>query len=349
MYVRDIQPWRPTPLERGIPVPGTWTRAFDDVNLLGVARPFAMPLPKWVRDYRIKEWQAFQIQDERYYLTASLVNAKYYRLGRVTLWDKETKEKLHFNKALPFGAWRLPRGLSNAAITSRSYGFYFRIHDWLDADLVELDLDIEATGKRPSFTAHVELDLHRAHSTPLVVCLPFSERRCLCAYKALAPARGDLVFGGRHITLNSSTASGFVQDYKGFYPYRMRNTWCSGFGFDLAGRRFGFTAAENQARDSFRNNENALWLEGKLHPLPPVRITMPDGVNADWVIQDLEGMVDLTFTPRERSSSAFDLILSRSEYHSPFGVFNGMVMSSEGEKVAVRNLWGFGEKLYVRV
>ena len=82
MYVRDMQPSRPTPLERGIPVPGTWTRAFDDVNLLGVVRPFAVPLPRWLRDYRLKEWQASQVQDERYYLTAALINAKYYRMAK---------------------------------------------------------------------------------------------------------------------------------------------------------------------------------------------------------------------------------------------------------------------------
>ncbi|OHE74662.1 MAG: hypothetical protein A2413_16565, partial [Treponema sp. RIFOXYC1_FULL_61_9] len=340
---------RATPLENNRPVHGTWTRPFDDVDPLGVARPFALPLPRWMRNYRVKEWQSFQAQDERYYLTAALLNAKYYRVAQVTLWDKETKEKLVFRKALPFGAWRFPRSLSNSSVTSRSYGFYFRIHDWLDADLVELDLDIEPTRKRPSFTAHVELDLARDLATPLVVSLPFSGQRFMYAYKALAPARGDLVFGGRHISFDPKKSSGILHDFKGFYPYRMRNTWASGFGFDGAGRRFGFDLAENQAKDAFRQNENALWLEGRLYPLPPVRITMPNGIENEWIIQDLEGMVDLTFIPREREDYSFDLLLTRCDYRAPLGVFNGMVMTSEGEKLAVRNLWGFGEKLYIRV
>jgi len=349
MYVRDIQSSRSTPLEKGIPVNGTWTRAFDDVNFLGIPRPYALPLPKWMRNYRLKEWQSFQAQDDRYYLTAVLVNAKYYRMAQVTLYDKETKEKLVFNKALPFGAWRFPRCLSNSSITSRSYGFYFRIHDWLDADLVELDLDIEATRKRPSFTAHIEIDLPRTLSTPLVVCLPFSEQRCMYAYKALAPIRGDLVFGGRHISFDPEKASGFLQDFKGFYPYRMKNTWCTGFGFDGLGRRYGFSVAENQTKDSFRNNENAFWVDGVLHPLPPVRITQPNGLESDWIIQDLEGMVDLTFTPKENANFTFDYLVTRSDYRSPLGVFNGMVSTAEGDKISFRNLWGYSEKLYIRV
>jgi len=349
MYVRDVLPPRPSPIEHGVPVAGTWNRPFAEVELLDVVRPFALPVPKSLRNLRIKEWQAFQIQDERYYLTASIVNVKYYRVAQVTLWDKETKEKLEFRKALPFGAWRFPRSLSNSAVTSRSYGFYFRIHHWLDADLVELDLDVEPTRKRPSFTAHVELDLRPAAATPLVTCLPFSDRRFMYSYKTLAPVRGDLVFGGRHIALSPQSASGLMFDYKGFFPYRMQGAWSTGFGHDASGRRFGFSIVESQIKDSFKNNENALWLDGRVHPLPPVRTTFPNGVEKDWVIQDLEGMVDLTFTPRESNAFAFNLLLTRCEYRSPFGVFNGMLMTADGEKLPVRNLWGFGEKLYLRV
>ena len=298
---------------------------------------------------RVKEWQSFQIQDERYYLTASLINMKFFRMARVALWDKETKEKLEFQKGLPFGAWRFPHSLANSAVTSRSYGFYFRIHNWLAADLVELDLDIEATRKRPSFTAHIELDMRTDASAPLVACLPFSERRCMYTYKNLASARGDLVFGGRHITLSPQTACGVVSDYKGFYPYRIQTVWTTGFGFDSSGRRFGFSISDSPVKEAFRNNENVLWVGERMNPLPPVRITRPNGLEKDWVIQDLEGMVDLTFTPREFNSFSFNLLLTRCDYRAPFGVFNGMVMTSEGEKIIIRNLWGFGEKLYLRV
>jgi hypothetical protein len=169
------------------------------------------------------------------------------------------------------------------------------------------------------------------------------------AYKALCPVRGDLVFGGRHVSFGTQKTSGLVSDYKGFFPYRMNNTWCTAFGLDSQNRRYGFSIVENQAKENFRNNENALWLEGTLTPLPPVRITMPEGPESDWVIQDLEGMVDLTFSPKEHARYAFDFIVSRSEYNAPFGVYNGMVLTSGGEKIGVRNLWGFGEKLYLRV
>ncbi|MDR1949755.1 MAG: DUF2804 domain-containing protein [Spirochaetaceae bacterium] len=349
MYTREIQAPRTTPIENGKPLQGTWTRAFDDVDLLSIQRPFSVPLPGWIRDSRVKEWESFAVQDDNFYLDAILINLKYYRAAQVFLYEKASKERMVFKKLLPFSGWRLPRGLANASIESRSYGFFFRIHDWLDADTIRVDLNIQATRNRPAFTAHLKYDLDEKKTTPMVVTLPFSERRCMYAYKALAPVRGDMVFGGRHISLEPAKTTGIFCDFKGFYPYFTRSFWCTGLGIDAENRRIGFSIAENQTRETYKNNENALWVNGRLTPLPPVRITIPNGTEADWVVQDVEGMVDLTFTPQEPLRSALDLILTKAEYDSPLGFYNGMLMDSDGTEIPVRNLWGIGEKLYLRV
>jgi hypothetical protein len=302
-----------------------------------------------MRDSRIKEWESFIIQDERVYLEAVLGNMKLYRLAQVFLYDKDTRERFTFRKVIPGSGWRLPRSLANASVDSRSYGFFFRIHNWLDADTIKLDVNVEATRRRPAFTAHAEFDLNRAGTIPMAVSLPFSGRRCMYAFKAFTSVRGDMVFGGRHMSLNPDKCSGFFHDYKGFFPYRARMIWCEGMGFDGEGRRFGFSIVENQTRETQKNNENALWINGELSPLPPVRITMPGGIESDWIIQDLEGMVDLVFTPREPIRGGTNLVITRADYETPLGYYNGMLLSSGGEQIQVRNLWGMGEKLYLRV
>jgi hypothetical protein len=319
------------------------------VDLLDIRRPYSWPLPRWIRDSRIKEWQSFIIQDDRFYLEAILGNMKLYRLAQAFLYDKDTQERFIFRKVIPGGGWRLPRSLANASVDSRSYGFFFRIHNWLDADTVKLDLNIEAARRRPAFTAHAEYKLARTETAPMAVNLVFSGRRCMYVYKTFAPVRGDMVFGGRHISLNPEKCSGFFHDYKGFYPYRMRVVWCPGMGFDGEGRRFGFNIVENQAREPHKNNENALWINGELSPLPPVRITMPGGVESDWIIQDIEGMVDLVFTPRELIRTGTLMVISNTEYVTPLGYYNGVLVSSGGERIQIRNLWGMGERLYLRV
>jgi hypothetical protein len=349
MYTREIRENQPAPIEKGMPVQGTWTRAFDEVDLLGIQRPFFFPLPGWIRDSRIKEWESFMIQDDHFYLQAILSNMKLFRMAQIFLYDKETKEQLRFRKIIPLSGWRIPRSLYNASVDSRSYGFFFRIHDWLDADTIKLDLDIEATRRRPSFTAHAEYQIEGNTAPPLVVNLLFSDRRCMYAYKMLSAVRGDMVFGGRHISLDPAKTSGIFCDFKGFYPYRMLSVWCQACGFDGENRRYGFSIAENQTKESFKNNENALWVDGRLTPLPPVRITMPSGLDADWIIQDMEGMVDLVFTPQERIRSGINLFFTNVDYGAPLGFFNGMVVTADGSRIQVHNVWGLGERLYLRV
>ncbi|MDR1029455.1 MAG: DUF2804 domain-containing protein [Treponema sp.] len=349
MYTREIQAMRASPIEQGKPLQGTWIEAFDEVDLMTIHRPFPCPLPRWLLDYRIKEWESFVIQDDRFCLEAMFSNVKCYRWVQVVLYDKTTKERLQFRKIMPFNGWRMPRSLANTSIDSRSYGFFFRIHNWLDTDTIRVDMDIGATRKHPSFTAHLEYDVDRSRISPLVVNLLFAERRCMYAYKVLAPVRGDMVFGGRHLSLDPAKTLGFFGDFKGYYPYRMHSVWCTGFGFDTGNRYFGFSIAENQAKETFKNNENALWVNGRLSPLPPVYITMPHGIQSDWIIQDMEGMVDLVFSPKEFIHNELNVLLVKTEFDTPLGFYNGTVLDGEGNPISVHNLWGLGEHLYLRV
>jgi hypothetical protein len=76
---------------------------------------------------------------------------------------------------------------------------------------------------------------------------------------------------------------------------------------------------------------------------------MPNGPDSDWIIQDVEGMVDLTFTPKVQNRSGVGLIFTSAEFNAPLGCYNGMLVCAWGEKIEVRDLFGMGEKLYLRV
>jgi hypothetical protein len=312
-----------------------------------------IPAPKtspvdWLKDYRVKEWEWFTAQNDLFLLDVMLCNYKLYRVAQVLLYDRENGEKFIFKKIMPGTGWQLPRSFANSSVDSHSSGFFFRIHSWLDVDTIRLDLNIEKTKRRPPLTVHLAYNIE-SHFNPIAVSLKFSERRIMSAYKALAPVRGDMVFGGRHISLRQDTCSGFFCDYKGFFPYRMIATVCNSIGFDAKNRRFGFHIAENQTRESNKNSENALWVNGKLTSLPIIRITMPNRPDGVWVIQDVEGMVDLTFTPKEPNRSVIGLLFTHAEFTSSLGHYNGMLVDAGGEQIQVRNLFGMAEKLYLRV
>jgi hypothetical protein len=347
MYTREILPPEPGLVRRGIALEGAWAGALASNDISDVAQPYRFYAPKWFKELRIKEWQCFMVQNEDLYLEALLGNAKSFHAAQALVYNKSTEEWFRFRKLLPLGSWRLPRELYHSSISSRSYGFFFRIHDWLDAGMIKVDLDIGAKRRRPALAAHLEFDFEGGYQ-PVTTALTLG-RRPMYVFKGLAPVRGDLVFEGRHISLDPARTSGLVRDYKGYFPYRMRDKWCSALGFDGQGRRFGFSLGENQAADDYRNNENLLWTANGLTPLPPVRITWGEGVDGDWTIQDVEGMVDLTFTPQETIHSGYNIFLFHVDYSSPIGYYNGMLLDSEGLEVPIRNLWGLGENLYLRV
>jgi hypothetical protein len=346
MYKREIKPPLTSPIEKGVPLPGTWTEAFQAVDLLSVEYPKSFLYAKSLIRKRIKEWQSFVIQDEHFILNAVMGNLKHYCWAQVILYDKQAKKHCRFRKIIPFDRWQMPASLSNALVESHSYGFFLRIHDWLDAHTIRVDLDIEAARKRPALTARIEYDVNRGNTTPMVVNLLFDQFRSMYTYKVVTPVRVDMAFDGRHITMRPETTMGFFGDFKGFYPYSMRSIWVTACAADEKGR-YGFSVAETQTTGTFKNNENALWMNGRLTPLPPVHITA--GAETEWIIQDIEGMVDLTFTPAKQIRSGFNALLTRAEYNTPLGYFNGMLLDAEGRRLEVHNLWGMGESLFLRV
>jgi len=349
MYTREIQAPRASPVENGAPLTGTWDKAFTHVNLLDIQKPYPYPLPTWLINRRIKEWEGFSVQNERFYLEAFLGNFKTFQTAKVFLYNKESEETYVFEKMSFRKNWRLPQKLENASVECRASGFFFRIHTWLKANTIKLDIDIAATKRQPAFTTHLSFAMGSRDAQPIVVSLNFAERRNMYAYKSLAAVRGDIVLDGKHVNLDPARCTGIFRDYKGFFPYRMRFTSGAGMGFDDSGRRYGFHVVENQARESRRNNENALWVDGRLTPLPPVKITMPGGPESDWVIQDLEGMVDLVFTPKTSNRFRTNLFFAKGDFFAPMGYYNGVLVSAKEEQIHVRNQWGMGEKLYLRV
>ncbi|MDR0495195.1 MAG: DUF2804 domain-containing protein [Treponema sp.] len=349
MYTREIQVPRDNLIENGVPLTGTWNKAFARVDLLGIHRPYSVPLPRWLLNYRIKEWESFSVQDKHFYMEATLGNFKLFQMAQVFLYDKKNEKNYIFRKMMAGNSWRMPNNLYNASVECRDSRFFFRIHTWLNADTIKLDIDIAAAKKQPALTAHLEYFMGASDTTPVAVSLNFAERRNMYVFKSLSAVRGDIVLGDRHVKLNQARCMGLFRDYKGFFPYRVRGISCGSMGFDGEGCRYGFHIVENQAKETRKNNENALWINGQFIPLPPVRITIPKNPDSDWVIQDLDGMVDLVFSPRENDHFTPNIAAFSGDFFVQIGYYNGMLVSNEGRQIQVRNQWGIGEKLYLRV
>jgi hypothetical protein len=338
MYTRHLLPRRDSPVEDGKPLQGTWTSAFEMVNLLDIDRPYKIPFPNWILDLRLKEWQTFTARNDDIWLEVLIADLKFFCLLEITFWDKQSKEKMHVFKTVPFSAWKMPKSLDDSVIEQAGDSFSFCVHDCMLSRNVTLDISIDSAIERPGFTVQLEFELDAQKAAPLAVNLLIAENRSMYVFKSFCGVKGDIVFGGGRVVLYADSACGLFQDYKGFIPYRAHYSNCRGFGADAAGRRFCFSLGEHITKKLNMNNENALWVEGALTPLPPVRITNAEP--GEMFIQDLEGMVDLNFRLIEDMGTALDFFVIGMEHKNPLGQFNGMLMTRDGEKLPIRNVLG---------
>ena len=100
----------------------------------------------------------------------------------------------------------------------------------------------------------------------------------------------------------------------------------------------------------FGAHENALWLDGQLHPLGPAQFSFnPAAPMEPWQVRTDDGLLDLVFTPEGARREDKDLLVAASRYIQPIGVFDGWVRAHEGApKTAVEGLLGVTEDHHSR-
>ncbi len=96
-------------------------------------------------------------------------------------------------------------------------------------------------------------------------------------------------------------------------------------------------------------NNNLLFVDGKCTPLPPVRMTQPYGTDNKWIIQDTEGMVDLTFEPVSNQLRKLDSFVMKIDMNIFFGKYEGVLKTSEGADISISGFAGIAREQTIRV
>ncbi|MCB9390340.1 MAG: DUF2804 family protein [Acidimicrobiia bacterium] len=93
---------------------GRWSEPFPDINLRAADAyrlPFGLPAPRPLQQARLKEWQAFQFTNGRWFGIVALFNAKALALAQLKLVDTESLTKYTFEQRLAPWALRYPQNL----------------------------------------------------------------------------------------------------------------------------------------------------------------------------------------------------------------------------------------------
>jgi hypothetical protein len=327
---------------------GRFGTPFGRANMLDVERPFLYRIPRFVKDWRLKEWRAFQFGDERWFFFTALYNAKTLSIALFYAYDRERKRRYGFQKPIPGSAFSFGESLSGTRTAYRAGKAFLEYECEYTQGRVKVTAQRYESPASRSFAGAFRFSCNPKVAAPESVCLPLGMNRAMYSTKVLMPFEGEFTVGNEVFGFGGPGAMGIMDDHKGYYPYRLRYDWVTGFGLDQKGRRSGFNLTDNQVRDQSKYNENCLWINNRIWPLPPVKVTRPHGPAGDWIVQDTEGLVDLVFAPEVPNDLRFKLGLVETDYHGPFGSFRGLIKNGEGEKIQAELLYGAGEQKYLR-
>jgi len=327
---------------------GCYNAAIRHVNLLDATRPLGLPLPRFLKNIQLREWQAFQIGNAEHFAMIAIYNTKKLSLVQFIYYDILNNKKYRYEKKVPAWTMQIAQGLHNSTSNYTSKDFTLTVHNNLDEETIKISVAIQNFGELPDVKANFVGHHCVGEVAPMVVCMPFSSNRGMYSHKCLMPLEGELSIDNQAISFSKNSSHMVVDDHKGYYPFPTKYDWATGFTYTPEGVLMGFNFTRNQVLHPKKYNENALWYGNELHPLPPVQFERPSGVQNTWFISDEYGMVNLRFTPVINTSVHMNLLIFASRYEGPYGFFEGYISKSDGTIVPIDRVFGMGEDFYLR-
>lgn len=338
---------------------GWFDRPFVEANLQDLPRGL------WRRSWsklRLKQWHYSSVASPELFFACAVVDVGYVGNAFAYLVDRKTGRCFEWSTLSPLAMGiRIAHNSidGRTSIVKPGWGHILFANDGAAGKRV---IDVRLLGRlgsRPAPTLTAQIDIvDRGREPDPVIVVEESEPGCyLYTHKCYGlAATGRVRCGDIDVHLDDGHAG---LDYnRGFRPRETWWNWAAGGGFSADGARLGFnlTAHRPWAGSGHESQHSApdaadcaLWLDGRCIKLRRVQFDYdPAELMHPWQIRDDEGLVDLRFTPigDRRENVDFGIIVSR--FHQPYGTFEGELRDREGQRFAVRDLFGVTEQHFAR-
>jgi len=342
MYSRRVINSKNSLVENGVYTWGTFNTAFKNVNPLDAHRPFGFPLPRFIKNFRLKEWQAFQAGNKDWFIFGAVYNAKITAVNILSVYHRKTGILHHYQKLTGTSSLSIASGLFDSRSSYESKDLSLVFENQLEKGII----GISGFGKGMDLP-QLEIALKCFHNTePIVISQPFGKNRGLYSHKALMSIDGVLKIENQVVEFDQNESFCIMDDHKGYYPYSVKYDWVTAAGFKENGVLCGFNLTDNQVRNHEQYNENCLWYDGKMYPLPPIKIIRN---NEYWEVKDCHGWVNLKFFPKTDNRIRQNFLIVKSDYEGPYGEFEGVISIPEKISVDFTSFFGMGEKKRYRM
>jgi len=320
---------------------GTFHTPFREVNLLD-APLYSWRVPRFWKNFRLKEWQHFGIITPTHYFGMVIFNAKFTGVSFFYAYDRIQNSQVECTR----------QGGKTLEVASQVYnglcrfevpGYAMRIENKLGEGFHRIAVDIKGGRKFPGvqgeFTVYEDLN----KIEPLVQVSPITGFRPFYTHKAAVPVSGGVRLGAEDIRIDKENCIALIDEQKTYYPYFSFWKWATAAGYTDEGKFLAFNLCRNMISDDEDINENCFWVDGKISCLKAARFEYGD-VLKPWKIWTTDGRLDLSFVPAgQRHQKVNTAGIIRSNFHQPFGLYNGRFTDDGGNIHHISDFFGLAE------
>ena len=314
--------------KKGSPIPGYSTK-----SVLTFKRKAIKASP-----FRIKEWDFYQVTDDRMCVQFTIGHAAYAGQICAMLFDFADGVKLSEKGkllALPFGSLHMPEN------AEKEHTLKYGKND--------KSMSFEACRDRRHLVCkwedfEADIMLTRQNQNSLVINIPFDESPKAFYYNHkinCMKAEGTVKYNGTQYTFSPDKAYGLLDWGRGVWPFHNEWYWSNGTGL-IDGTIFGFNLGRGFGNQKAAT-ENILFYGDTVHKLGEVRFELGKDYIQPWHIHDLEGNLDLTLTPFYDRTTRTKLLWVNNCCHQMFGKFEGIAILEDGTRLEIKNLISFAE------
>lgn len=314
-------------------------------------------LPGWCRynmyDYdrtaikapasRIKEWDFYQITNERYTVQMTIANVSFGGAGCFTLFDRATGKKYEqlCPSLLTFGRYDMP-SVCMAPHVLRRKGPGFDMSFTVTSD--RRILSFEGSCGAGNIKADLEYSMMPGLQS-LTMAVPFAQKGHFYLNQKVncMPVNGSVRVGGLEVNFDSASAFGLLDWGRGVWPYRCSWYWGNGAARLPDGKIFGFELGWGFGKmDDF--TENTLFYDGAANKIGVVSLTRdPADIMLPWHFTSDDGRLDMTMTPDYDNYTSSRVGLIGNVCHQVYGRWNGKAVLDDGTALDIHDMIAFCE------
>ncbi len=320
---------------------GSFSEVSPKTDIRGMRAPYAgVPVPSVISNLRIKSRLDFVFSLEDFIGLSQFYDFKVFGLGEIIFWNKANGKKYVYHTIMP------PRRRFVPVLTTRGICACYRKSRFIKISWGRqhqhhaLTFKVKGDSARPNSAGYMFSPMQDDfHTDSLFVCPSPASSRCSSTWVSTFKLLGHVAVNGEKT--EDKPGLGMQILNRAYYKFHSKSSSAYGIGNTKEKNiSFCIKTSNMDAADADAYNCNVLIVDGKKTALPSVYMTHPFGIGKNWIIQDTESMVDLTFTPSSVNSRTLNLIALRTTYDTMYGTFEGVLLTGDGEKIILKNFPG---------